>query len=91
MHHLLSSSSALFSWLHALSTVDPMQWTVVSSAYRERLPDITACGMSEPCIINFCLLYKHDRPLLLRKVEFINEWKTERKKEKKKRIHNPRE
>ena len=36
MHHLLSSSSALFSWLHALSTVDPMQWTVVSSA----------CGMS---------------------------------------------
>ena len=31
MHHLLSSSSALFRRLHASSTVDPMQLTVVSS------------------------------------------------------------
>ena len=34
IHHLLSSFSALFSRLYASSTVDPIQKTVVSSAYR---------------------------------------------------------
>ena len=91
MHHLLSSSSALFSWLHALSTVDPMQWTVVSSAYRERLPDITTCGMSGNhallifvYYINTIGLYCYERSNLL-----MNE-KQKEKKKKKKRIQKDR-
>ena len=62
-----------------------MQWTVVSSAYKERLPDITACGISENHVllifiyyINTIGLYCYERSNLL-----MNEKQKEKKKKKK--------
>ena len=52
-HHSLSSLSALLRRLQASSTVEPVQQTVVSSAYRNKVPEGTASGMS--------LVYKLNR------------------------------
>ena len=45
-HQLFSSDKALFKEVTVLSTVSPMQWKVVSSAYIKTEPEVTALGRS---------------------------------------------
>ena len=45
-HKLFSSDKALFKEVTVLSTVSPMQWTVMSSAYIKTEPELTALGRS---------------------------------------------
>ena len=45
-HQLFSSDKALFKDVTVLSTVSPMQSTVVSSAYIKTEPEVTALGKS---------------------------------------------